>query len=170
MLGCLHRGVVIAPLPPMFNESQLSALIGQTRATGLLTFGGKKELAKCRQVAAQVPFFLSIEPELVDRLAAEDPQDEHAVVPRHADDLAMVLHSSGTSSMPKGIAHSSNGRLLGAGQRRRSGNTSRPIRIALDSSRSTPTARVPIMKRVMPMPMISCSRSAQYSGGPAIAN
>lgn len=106
MLGCMHRGVVIAPLPPMFNESQLSALIAQTRATALLTFGGEKELAKCRQVADQVPFFLPIEPELVDRLATEEHQNEH--VPRHADDLAMVLHSSGTTSVPKGIAHSSN--------------------------------------------------------------
>jgi cyclohexanecarboxylate-CoA ligase len=106
MLGCLHRGVVIAPLPPMFNESQLSALIAQTRATGLLGFGGDKELAKCREVADQVPLFLAIEPDLVDRLADEDRPDEH--VPRHADDLAMVLHSSGTTSTPKGIAHSSN--------------------------------------------------------------
>ncbi len=106
MLGCMHRGVVIAPLPPMFNEAQLSALIAQTRATGLLGFGGEKELAKCRQVADQVPFFLPIEPELVDRLAEAAPADGH--VPRRADDLAMVLHSSGTTSTPKGISHSSN--------------------------------------------------------------
>ncbi|HEY2651947.1 MAG TPA: AMP-binding protein [Solirubrobacteraceae bacterium] len=106
MLGCMHRGVVIAPLPPMFSESQLSALIAQTRATGLLGFGGDKELAKCRSVADQVPLFFPIEPELVDRLAQEDPPDEH--VARHADDLAMVLHSSGTTSTPKGIAHSNN--------------------------------------------------------------
>ena len=25
MLGCLHRGVVLAPLPPMFNATQLEA-------------------------------------------------------------------------------------------------------------------------------------------------
>jgi cyclohexanecarboxylate-CoA ligase len=106
MLGCMHRGVVIAPLPPMFNASQLSALITQTRATGLLGFGGKKEIAKCEQVADEVPLFLAIEPELVDRLAHDDPPDQH--VARHADDLAMVLHSSGTTSTPKGISHSSN--------------------------------------------------------------
>ena len=29
-------------------------------------------------------------------------------MPRHADELALVLHSSGTTSAPKGIAHSSN--------------------------------------------------------------
>jgi acyl-coenzyme A synthetase/AMP-(fatty) acid ligase len=106
MLGCMHRGVVIAPLPPMFNETQLSALIEQTGATALLGFGGDKELAKCRQVADQVPLFFAIEPDLVDRLSGEDHPDEH--VARHADDLAMVLHSSGTTSTPKGIAHSNN--------------------------------------------------------------
>jgi cyclohexanecarboxylate-CoA ligase len=106
MLGCLHRGVVIAPLPPMFNEAQLLALIAQTRATALLGFGGEKELAKCELVADQVPCFLPIGADLVDRLAEDDPPD--ARVPRHADDLAMVLHSSGTTSTPKGISHSSN--------------------------------------------------------------
>jgi acyl-CoA synthetase (AMP-forming)/AMP-acid ligase II len=106
MLGCLHRGVVIAPLPPMFNETQLSALIAQTRATALLGFGGDKELARCERVADQVPLFFAVEPDLVDRLAQEDPPDQH--VPRHGDDLAMVLHSSGTTSTPKGIGHSNN--------------------------------------------------------------
>ena len=106
MLGCMHRGAVIAPLPPMFNESQLTALIEQTGATGLVGFGGEKELAKCEGVAGQVPFYLPIAPELVDQLAEDDPSDEH--VPRHADALAMVLHSSGTTSTPKGIAHSGN--------------------------------------------------------------
>jgi acyl-CoA synthetase (AMP-forming)/AMP-acid ligase II len=106
MLGCMHRGVVIAPLPPMFNETQLSALLAQTRATGLLGFGGDKELAKCQGVADQVSLFFAIEPDLVDRLAHDDPLDEH--LPRHGDDLAMVLHSSGTTSTPKGIAHSNN--------------------------------------------------------------
>jgi acyl-coenzyme A synthetase/AMP-(fatty) acid ligase len=106
MLGALHLGAVLAPLPPMFNATQLSALIGHTRAAALVCFGGEKEIAKCRGVADQVGLLLVIEPELVDALAAtEDPGDR---VPRDADDLAMLLHSSGTTSAPKGISHSSN--------------------------------------------------------------
>src|SRR5439155_8614817 len=96
MLGCLHRGVVLAPLPPMFGVGQLSALIAQTRATGLIGFGGDKEIAKCREVADQVPFVLAVRPDLVDELAAASPSADR--VARHADDLAMVLHSSGTTS------------------------------------------------------------------------
>ena len=53
-----------------------------------------------------MPFLLAVEPELVYELAASDPADTRTE--RHADDLAMVLHSSGTTSAPKGIAHSNN--------------------------------------------------------------
>jgi hypothetical protein len=45
LLGCLHRGVVLAPLPPMFNVNQLAALSSQTRAKGIVCFGGDKEIA-----------------------------------------------------------------------------------------------------------------------------
>src|SRR5262249_1871090 len=86
--------------------TQLTALIAQTRATALLGFGGDKELAKCEQVADQVPLFFAVEPDLVDRLSQEDPPDQH--VPRPGDDLAMVRHSSGTTSPPQAIAHSNN--------------------------------------------------------------
>jgi acyl-coenzyme A synthetase/AMP-(fatty) acid ligase len=106
MLGALHLGAVLAPLPPMFNTSQLSALIGHTRATALVSFGGEKEIAKCRAVAHEVNCMLAIEPALVDALILDDAPGERA--PRDADDLAMLLHSSGTTSAPKGISHSSN--------------------------------------------------------------
>ncbi len=49
---------------------------------------------------------LTVLPEDVDAFAAQDLPDDRT--PRHADDLALVLHSSGTTSAPKGIAHSSN--------------------------------------------------------------
>src|SRR3954464_11840403 len=53
MLGCLHRGAVLAPLPPMFNQTQMSALAEQTRAAAIVSFGGEKEIAKCREVAGE---------------------------------------------------------------------------------------------------------------------
>jgi cyclohexanecarboxylate-CoA ligase len=106
MLGCLHRGAVLAPLPPMFNETQLAALVDQTRASALVTFGGEKEIAKCREVAGDRLMLVTVLPDDVDAFAAQDLTAERSA--RHADDLALILHSSGTTSTPKGIAHSSN--------------------------------------------------------------
>src|SRR3954465_11929158 len=72
MLGCLHRGVVLAPLPPMFNQSQLAALVDQTGAKAVVAFGGEKEMAKCRTVADKVSLLVELRPEDVDAAAAED--------------------------------------------------------------------------------------------------
>ena len=106
MLGCLHRGVVLAPLPPMFNVTQLAALARQTGARAIVGFGGEKELAKCEQAAPIVEHLISLLPATLDELIAEDASDERGE--RGADDIAMVMHSSGTTSAPKGIVHSSN--------------------------------------------------------------
>ncbi len=106
MLGCLHRGVVLAPLPPMFNVTQLEALARQTGARAIVGFGGEKELAKCEQAAPIVEQLISLLPATLDELIAEDASDERGE--RGADDIAMVMHSSGTTSAPKGIVHSSN--------------------------------------------------------------
>src|SRR6201987_3846411 len=102
----MHRGVIAAPLPPMFNATQISALIAQTDARALLGFGDERQLTKSGQVADQVPVFIAVEPDLIDALAAENPHDDH--VARSPNELSMVLHSSGTTSSPKGVGHSDN--------------------------------------------------------------
>ena len=106
MLGCLHRGVVLAPLPPMFNVTQLAALAEQTRAKALVGFGGEKEIAKCEQAASLVDRLFTLLPATVDELIQEEAPDERSE--RRADDIAIVMHSSGTTAAPKGIVHSSN--------------------------------------------------------------
>src|SRR3954447_4614586 len=81
MLGCLHRGVVLAPLPPMFNQTQMTALVEQTNAKAIVSFGGEKEIAKCAEVAGDRLPLLVVSP--------DDPGEDldDAREPRHADDL-----------------------------------------------------------------------------------
>jgi cyclohexanecarboxylate-CoA ligase len=106
MLGCMHRGVVLAPLPPMFGVSQLAALVDQTSAKAVVAFGGEKEISKCREVAGKVDLLIELREEDVDAYASGgDPPERTSL---GADEIALVLHSSGTTSSPKGIAHTSN--------------------------------------------------------------
>lgn len=107
IVACLHRGAVMAPVPPMFSAQQLSALMKQCDARALIAFGGANEISKCAELAAQVRCFLAFEPELADDLAADAAADP-AREPVDADAVALLLHSSGTTSSPKGIVHSGN--------------------------------------------------------------
>jgi len=108
LLACFHRGAVAGPLPPMFGAQQLAALARQADARAVVSFGGETEHAKCEQLTIQLPVVLALRAGDITRAgypAGSPPGDRS---PMHADDLAVLLHSSGTTSGPKGIMHSGN--------------------------------------------------------------
>ena len=106
LLACLHRGAVAAPLPPMFGPAQLSALGTQANARALISFGGEAEIEKCASLTGEVGVVTPLRPQDLDALTSErSPEDR---LPVGADELSLLLHSSGTTSVPKGIMHSSN--------------------------------------------------------------
>src|SRR6516165_8152591 len=115
LLACFHRGAVAGPLPPMFGAQQLAALAGQAGARAVISFGGETEHAKCEQLRSQIPVVLALRPG--DITGAGHPAAGHPAESSpptgdrsgvDADDLAVLLHSSGTTSRPKGIMHSAN--------------------------------------------------------------
>jgi acyl-coenzyme A synthetase/AMP-(fatty) acid ligase len=108
LLACFHRGAVAAPLPPMFGARQLAALARQAGARAVVPFGGETEHAKCEQLRNQIPIVLALRSGDITGVgyqAGSPPGDRSPV---DADDLAVLLHSSGTTSRPKGIMHSGN--------------------------------------------------------------
>ena len=107
LFACFQLGAVAAPLPPMFGAAQLEALIAQTGAKALIGFGGEAEIAKCVAMEGRGPSVTVLDEALVDELAGvpESSSTRESVDP---DALAAVLHSSGTTSVPKGIMHSTN--------------------------------------------------------------
>ena len=114
LLACFHCGAVAAPLPPMFGLAQLSALAAQATAKALISFGGEAEIEKCEALRDELGLVIALRPQDVVALSSERAGEDRE--PIGADELALLLHSSGTTSVPKGIMHSCNTLRYATGQ------------------------------------------------------
>ncbi|MHB8693898.1 MAG: class I adenylate-forming enzyme family protein [Solirubrobacteraceae bacterium] len=106
LLACFHLGAVAAPLPPMFGRAQLAELAAQAGARALISFGREAEIQKCEGLRGQLELVMPLCPDDIAALISETAEADRD--PAGADELALLLHSSGTTSVPKGIMHSSN--------------------------------------------------------------
>ena len=106
LMACLHRGAVLALFPPMFGEQQLRTLLRQCRARALIGFGSDASIMKCRALSDSVALVVALDEQERRALLDADATAPHE--PVDPDEMAVILCSSGTTSTPKGVIHSTN--------------------------------------------------------------
>jgi non-ribosomal peptide synthetase component E (peptide arylation enzyme) len=89
-----------------YDELRRAAVALSARLAAGSVQPGEPEIARCAEAASADAPLIAILPETLDELIAEHAPECRER--RRADGIAMVMHSSGTTSEPKGIVHSSN--------------------------------------------------------------
>jgi cyclohexanecarboxylate-CoA ligase len=121
LLACAWLGAVMAPVPPMFSEAQITAVADSAGVRAVFCLGDDKEVRRAIDGARDAAGVdLIVAPDTAGEgvggsaggrlrtwssLQASSAGTRRPVDP---DSLAMLLHSSGTTGVPKGVMHSAN--------------------------------------------------------------
>jgi acyl-CoA synthetase (AMP-forming)/AMP-acid ligase II len=92
-----------APLNPAYKEDEFRFYLEDTEAKALVVPPGRIEAARVARPQGCILIEASIDPSGRVALAAGAPERSHASPSASDDDVALVLHTSGTTSRPKQV-------------------------------------------------------------------
>lgn len=117
-LACVRVGAVANPLMPIFRERELAFMLGLTESKVLVvprSFRGFDYQSMARGLKGTVPTLEHVivvdgdgEDSFDTMLLAERPVDTVVMEPLAADDVLLIMFTSGTTGEPKGVMHTSN--------------------------------------------------------------
>ncbi|WP_034260957.1 long-chain-fatty-acid--CoA ligase [Actinospica robiniae] len=98
--GALRAGAVVVPMNPLLKPREIAHYAGDSGMKVLFAFESAETSARAGVDGVETRV-IPVAPGSLEALLADHP-DEAPNVPRRADDLAVILYTSGTTGKPKG--------------------------------------------------------------------